>query len=112
MSDLKAIDPPMCGCTDCITGYLKPWSEASTNERHAALSGALENRTGYMWGDGRGNTVEHPFPELQVERDALASQLDQFRAWLMLRKDCVTGDTAYEIKDLIARFDTITRRTQ
>lgn len=41
------IDPPYCGCTDCITGYSQPLRTWGDDEQFAALlHGQAENATG------------------------------------------------------------------
>lgn len=43
--ELRRIDPPNCGCTDCLTGYSKPWNAASDDEQAAMLCGRLDDAT-------------------------------------------------------------------
>ncbi len=57
--ELKAIDPPDCGCTDCLTGYSKPLNEATQDDLLDIKRGALIDRVGirvvatysYEWKD-------------------------------------------------------------
>lgn len=45
MTRLIAIDPPGCGCTECIVGEYKPFDEASPEELEMMLRGRLRNNT-------------------------------------------------------------------
>ncbi|MFI8932610.1 hypothetical protein ACIG3E_33730 [Streptomyces sp. NPDC053474] len=39
-----AIDPPYCGCVDCITGYSVPLDQAVPAQLAALLNGTMANR--------------------------------------------------------------------
>lgn len=41
----RAVDPPGCGCTDCLTGAAVPLDRATPGQIAALLNGALGNRT-------------------------------------------------------------------
>lgn len=41
-----AIDPPGCGCTECMTGEYVPLNQATTQEILRLLSGHLRDNTG------------------------------------------------------------------
>jgi hypothetical protein len=44
--DLKRVDPPGCGCTDCLVGYSKPLDELDQSEKLALGLGLLFDATG------------------------------------------------------------------
>ena len=44
---ITAIDPPGCGCTECITGVYQPLDQATDTELVAMILGEIENHTGY-----------------------------------------------------------------
>lgn len=44
---LARIDPPECGCTDCLTGYSVPLDRATVLEVDRMLAGVYQNATGY-----------------------------------------------------------------
>lgn len=46
MTTLIAIDPPGCGCTECIIGQYVPLNHATPENIAAMLSGQLSNHTG------------------------------------------------------------------
>jgi hypothetical protein len=46
MSRAIAIDPPACGCTECIIGLFVPLDRASDEQIAGALVGALGDHTG------------------------------------------------------------------
>jgi hypothetical protein len=46
-NDPRRIDPPTCGCTDCITGYSKPMDEATDQELWQMMIGLKQNATGF-----------------------------------------------------------------
>ncbi|MEU6719792.1 hypothetical protein ABZ897_50770 [Nonomuraea sp. NPDC046802] len=46
MSRPTAIDPPDCGCTQCIVGTYVPLAEATDSQVAAMLRGDLDNHTG------------------------------------------------------------------
>ena len=45
-SELKRIDPPNCGCTDCATGYSKPINICTEEELEQLRCGELRNASG------------------------------------------------------------------
>lgn len=45
--NVKRIDPPDCGCTDCITGYSKPINNMNQNELAIAFYTPLPNVSGF-----------------------------------------------------------------
>jgi len=44
-----AIDPPGCGCTECVTGEYVPLDEATDDQLELMLKGRITNNTGYVW---------------------------------------------------------------
>lgn len=44
-----AIDPPGCGCTECLTGEYVPLDQATDDQLQAMLQGKVANNTGYVW---------------------------------------------------------------
>lgn len=46
MTTLTAVDPPGCGCTECITGQYVPLDHATPENITALLNGQLRNHTG------------------------------------------------------------------
>jgi len=48
LEKLQRLDPPDCGCTDCITGYSKPVDETSQKELKKLHKGKLQNATGMV----------------------------------------------------------------
>jgi hypothetical protein len=46
MKKLKRIDPPDCGCTDCIIGYSKPINHCSCDELMLLHLELLQNASG------------------------------------------------------------------
>lgn len=44
---IARLDPPGCGCTDCLTGHSRPIDVASNEELAACARGQIENATGY-----------------------------------------------------------------
>ncbi|PCG81231.1 hypothetical protein CIB93_36455 [Streptomyces sp. WZ.A104] len=46
MPTLIAVDPPGCGCTECITGQYVPLDRARPQDIAALLNGRLRNHTG------------------------------------------------------------------
>ncbi|MYS33481.1 hypothetical protein K388_05811 [Streptomyces sp. KhCrAH-43] len=46
MTTLTAVDPPGCGCTECITGQYVPLDHATPKNITALLNGQLSNHTG------------------------------------------------------------------
>ena len=43
---VRRLDPSSCGCTDCQTGYSRPWDEVSEEELLACAHGEIDNATG------------------------------------------------------------------
>lgn len=43
---MLVIDPPGCGCTECLTGEYKPLEQATATEALAIAVGAAVNNTG------------------------------------------------------------------
>lgn len=48
---IARLDPPGCGCTDCITGYSRPLNAATEQEIDDLLCGRLADATGVDWDD-------------------------------------------------------------
>lgn len=46
MSDVRAVDPPGCGCTECLTGEYIPLDQASEEQLVMLLRGELRDNTG------------------------------------------------------------------
>lgn len=46
MEQTRRIDPDNCGCTDCLTGYSVPLSQATIDQVTGMLAGRLINATG------------------------------------------------------------------
>lgn len=53
-----AIDPPYCGCTECLTLEYVPLNKASTHQIVAMLNGELGNNTGCVTGKELLDAVE------------------------------------------------------
>lgn len=45
-SDVRRIDPPDCGCTDCMTGYSRPFNFASDDLLRMLARGQLRDASG------------------------------------------------------------------
>lgn len=43
---LRRLDPPGCGCTDCMTGYSKPVDTGADTELWRLMTGRLQNASG------------------------------------------------------------------
>ena len=48
---VDAIDPPGCGCTECITGLYRPIDQANNEELIAMILGEIPNHSGYSVAD-------------------------------------------------------------
>ncbi|WP_159599434.1 hypothetical protein [Agromyces humi] len=48
MTKLIAIDPPGCGCTECIVGEYRPFDHATAGELYLLLTGELGDNVGYI----------------------------------------------------------------
>lgn len=47
MTGVLAVDPPGCGCTECLTGVYVPLDQATPGQVAAAARGVLGNNTGF-----------------------------------------------------------------
>lgn len=62
-----AIDPPGCGCTECMTGEYKPLDKATEDDIRALFAGAVRDNTDHHWfitkrdGFADGYDVSHPY---------------------------------------------------
>ncbi|MER5891114.1 hypothetical protein ABT160_45500 [Streptomyces sp. NPDC001941] len=45
MITITAVDPPGCGCTECLTGQYAPLDQATAQDIAALLSGQVSNHT-------------------------------------------------------------------
>jgi hypothetical protein len=52
-----AIDPPGCGCTECLSGEYVPLDQATDREVELMLKGEIRNNTGYVWVSDPGRTL-------------------------------------------------------
>lgn len=48
---IDAIDPPGCGCTECITGIYRPIDQANDDELIAMILDEIPNHSGYNVAD-------------------------------------------------------------
>jgi len=48
---IDAIDPPGCGCTECLTGLYRPIDQATDEELIAMILGEIPNHSGYSVAD-------------------------------------------------------------
>lgn len=46
-----AIDPPGCGCTECLTGEYVPLDMATDEDVELMFLGVIGNNTGYVWAE-------------------------------------------------------------
>lgn len=44
-----ALDPPGCGCTECLTGEYVPLDRATDEQFRLMITGKITNNTGYVW---------------------------------------------------------------
>lgn len=44
-----AIDPPGCGCTECLIGEYVPLDQATDDQLRLMLQGKIKNNTSYVW---------------------------------------------------------------
>lgn len=44
-----AIDPPGCGCTECLTGLYAPLDMATDEQLEQMRRGKINNNTGHSW---------------------------------------------------------------
>lgn len=44
-----AIDPPNCGCTECLTGLYVPLDQATDEQLEMMRLGKINNNTGHEW---------------------------------------------------------------
>lgn len=84
--NLEAIDPPGCGCTECLTGEYKPLDKASEDDIRALFAGEVRDHTEYHWriekvdGDFNGYHVIHPYGStMHIARIAVPIPVDYFR---------------------------------
>jgi hypothetical protein len=45
----RRVDPPRCGCTDCITGYSIPLNLATWQVVKAMINGEIQDATSFEW---------------------------------------------------------------
>lgn len=43
---IQRLDPPTCGCTDCLTGYSRPLDQASAVLIRRMIKGRVQDATG------------------------------------------------------------------
>lgn len=48
MAKAQRIDPSHCGCTDCLTGYSVPLSDATEKDLKRLYAGKVINATGFV----------------------------------------------------------------
>lgn len=72
MEELARLDPPGCGCTDCLTGYSKPLDEASGAEISELMDNGLQDATGVDWEKLQARMDE---AAQQSRRDAVAREV-------------------------------------
>ncbi|MFJ5951364.1 hypothetical protein [Streptomyces noursei] len=83
MSSLIAVDPPGCGCTECIIGQYVPLDRATPEDIAAMLNGRLFNHTGtelritvaYVLSPGVGLAAASPHT-VRIECSGLSWDLD------------------------------------
>lgn len=46
---LLAIDPPGCGCTECLTGEYRPLQDATDDDIRALFAGEINDNTSERW---------------------------------------------------------------
>lgn len=63
MTEVLAVDPPGCGCTECLTGVYVPLDQATPSQVAAAARGVLGNNTGF----GRAELAARSLPRVPDE---------------------------------------------
>lgn len=63
MTGVLAVDPPGCGCTECLTGVYVPLDQATPGQVAAAARGVLGNNTGF----GRAELAARSLPRVPDE---------------------------------------------
>lgn len=81
MNRAIAVDPPNCGCTECIIGLYVPLHKATDEQVAGALVGALADHTGGSEPDDTVTEVQrYAAARLLGTEDALRAEWERRRA--------------------------------